>query len=220
MSGLTGTLAKSAEIYHAQIGISLTGHPGFLEYLESRHLHGLHTIQDFKLGYVADPLPGDEQFRGRLAIPYLTPAGVVGMKYRCIEAHSCKDAKHPKYTQPHGQKQHLYNVAAYHSGRNVLGVAEGEICALSATVHLDIPTWGIPGASQWQSEGKYWSLGFRDFDLVVVFADGDEPGKMLAKQIASDAGSRARLVYCDEGQDVNSMIVAGRVDELKKKAGL
>lgn len=37
-------------------------------YLERR---GLAQAAKFKLGYVAEPLPGHEMYRGMLAIPYL-----------------------------------------------------------------------------------------------------------------------------------------------------
>lgn len=239
MSGLTETLELAADTYEKQMYESQldTAPRG---YLVSRGIYASAPL--FRLGYVADPLPGDEQFRGRLAIPYLTPAGVVAMKYRCIEPHDCKTAGgqyHHKYAQLEGQEQHLYNVGAYHSGRDMLGIVEGEIDALTATVHLDLPTMGVPGATQWIKHGRYWSLSLRDFSLVIIFADGDKAkctcsprhaencpnpkraGLELAKAIAADAGPhRARLVQLPDGQDVNSMVVAGRVDELKRKAGL
>jgi len=36
----------------------------------------------FHLGVVVDPLPGHEQFLGRVAIPYVTPSGVVDIRFR------------------------------------------------------------------------------------------------------------------------------------------
>ena len=60
----------------------------------------------------------------------------------------------------------------------------------------------------------------KDFSTIVVFADGDPPGKQLAAVIAADAGPGSRLVICDDGHDINSMVVAGLGDELKRKAGL
>jgi hypothetical protein len=239
-SGQIETLTIAADTYHKQLidysdETAVTGHLGAIEYLQKRKIFG--GLAEYQLGVVADPLPGDEQYSGRLAIPYLTPAGVRGIKYRCIADHDCKTVKHAKYTQPEGQEQRLYNVAAYHTSGNVLGVAEGEIDALTATVHLGLPTLGVPGASQWKANGKYWKLALADFALIVIFVDGDKPrcmcqprcrdecgqpkraGLELAKQIQADAGN-ARLVQLPDGEDVNSMVVAGRVDELKRKAGL
>mgnify|MGYP000960664809 CR=1 FL=1 len=34
------------------------------------------TAATHRLGFVADPLPGDEDYAGRLSIPYITPNGV------------------------------------------------------------------------------------------------------------------------------------------------
>lgn len=209
-----------AETYAAQLSgdgpISQAGR----DYLKSRGLSTRHIAEAYGLGVVAEPLPGDEEYTGRLVLPYWTLDGIRGIKYRCAEAHSCKEHGHPKYTQPHGQSQRIYNAPAYFSGRDYIGVAEGEIDAITATVHLDIPTIGIPGASQWKSSGWHWQLVLRDFSHVIVFGDGDKPGKDLATEICADAGPSGRLVLCPEGHDVNSMFLDGRGDELRRKAGL
>ena len=215
------TLSKVAATYHVQLSDALIGRHGVSDYLASRAIdEGI--AERFELGYVADPLPGDEPYRGRLAIPYLTPAGVVAMKYRCIAEHDCKQQgpHHAKYAQPTGQAQHLYNVAAYHSGLDAIGVCEGEFDAIAATTHVGIPTMGLPGASQWKANGKYWSLALADFALVVIFADGDEPGRELAKDIAMSVPEKSRIVYCPDSEDVNSMVMNGRIEELKRKAGV
>lgn len=235
-------MEKAASAYHLQLldGGNLTGHRGASEYLARRAITQ-PDIEQFCLGFVTEPLPGDEQFAGRIAIPYLTPSGVRAIKYRCIADHDCKTSGgefHHKYAQAEGQEQHLYNVAAYHSGLDVIGVTEGEFNAQAATVHLGLPTLGVPGAQQWKKHGWFWKLAFMDFSTVIIFADGDRPrchcnprhkeacptpkrvGLELAKQIRGDAGGNARIVRCPDDQDVNSMVVAGRVDELKRKAGL
>lgn len=212
-------LATKAETYQNQLpGEDPTSRLG-REYLERRKLGG-GIAAKYRLGVVADPLPGDEAHLGRLVIPYLTLAGVRGLKYRCIQDHDCKEHGHPKYNQPHGQTQRLYNALAYFGGHDTIGVAEGELDAITASEHLEVPTFGVPGAAQWKSQGKYWQLVLRDFATVVVFADGDEPGRQLAYEIANDAGSCARVVVCETGMDINSMVVANRGDELIKKAGL
>lgn len=216
---LKKNLALKADTYTSQLqdGVSpivLAGR----SYLNERLLWSA-TVK-YKLGVVDEPLPGDEQHIGRLVIPFLTLAGVRGVKYRCIVDHNCKDEGHPKYTQPHGQEQRLYNALAYFGDHDAIGVCEGELDAITASEHLGLPTFGVPGASQWKKQGYHWQLVLRDFATVVVFADGDPPGKQLASEIACDAGAGSRIVYCDDGQDINSMIVAGLGDELLKKAGL
>jgi hypothetical protein len=162
-------------------------------------------------------------------IPYQTLAGVRAVKFRCMQDHGedengvklkCHDVGHPKYTQPHGQEQRLFNGLAYFGGHDTIGVAEGELDAVTASEHLEVPTFGIPGASQWDRYGKYWQLVLRDFATIIIFADGDPPGRQLATKIANDAGPGSRIVVCDEGMDVNSMVVAGLGDQLIRKAGL
>lgn len=189
-------------------------------YLEKRCLGRSVVAARYRLGIVAEPLPGDEEYYGRLVIPYLTLAGVRGLKYRCITDHDCKEHGHPKYTQPTGQEQRLYNTSAYFGGHDTVGVCEGELDAISASEHLEVPTFGVPGASQWRKNGKYWQLVFRDFATVIVFADGDEPGRNLAAEIAADIGPGVRIVRCPDGLDINSMVAANMGDELVKKAGL
>lgn len=215
---LKHTLALKAGTYHEQLmqGEDPTRQAG-REYLINREIDAWTKYQ---IGIVAEPLPGDEPYKGMVVIPYLTLAGVRGLKYRCIQDHKCKDHGHPKYNQPHGQAQRLYNALAYFGGHDTLGVCEGELDAITATEHLGLPTVGIPGASQWGKQGKYWSLVLKDFSTIVVFADGDPPGKQLAAVIAADAGPGSRLVICDDGEDINSMVRDGKANELKRKAGL
>jgi hypothetical protein len=47
---------------------------------------------------VVDPIAGHELGEGMLSIPYITPAGVVGIKFRRL------DEGTPKYLWPTGQK--------------------------------------------------------------------------------------------------------------------
>lgn len=205
-------------MYQSQLESS-TGQAG-CEYLANR-FPGIPPweLEQFGFGYVADPAPGDERFHGRLVLPYITPAGIRGVKFRCIRDHNCKDAGHGKYDQPHGQAQRIYNPMAYFNAGDTLGVCEGEIDAATATVSLGLPTIGIPGATQWDSMGKYWSLVLADSPRIIIFADGDDAGRKLASKIASSHANPV-IVYCDPGNDVNSMVVKGRGDVLKRKAGL
>lgn len=216
---LKESLALRTKTYNAQLaGESPTGQAG-RDYLSSRLIIREHWIK-YWLGVVAEPLSGDEEYAGRLVIPYMTLAGVRGLKYRCMEDHDCKASGHTKYTQPRGQDQRLYNAPAYFGVHDTIGVCEGELDAITASEYLRVPTLGIPGASQWNKQGKFWQLVLKDFGTVIVFADGDVPGKQLASQIANDAGPGSRVVHCDDGTDINSMIVAGKSDILLKKAGL
>src|SRR5579863_4946438 len=67
------------------------------------------VARSFRFGGVPDePLPGDETFRLRLSIPYLTPAGVVSLRFRCIDSHNCDEMGHPKYLGYPGSSTHLF----------------------------------------------------------------------------------------------------------------
>ena len=62
----------------------------------------------FHLGTVSDPAPGHEHAVGCLSIPYRTPTGVVGIKFRKVDGGS------PKYLWPTGQKIGMFNVVDLH----------------------------------------------------------------------------------------------------------
>jgi hypothetical protein len=159
----------------------------------------------YQLGFVSRPLPGDERFQGMLAIPYLTPAGARGLKFRSLSAGGGKYAKHS------GEKNRLYNAPAYFVAGNVIGLSEGEMDAIAATEHLGVPTLGVPGVEGWK---KPWRQVFLDFSQVWVFGDGDTPGRDFASEMCEAIGDRARIVQCPDHEDVSSMVAAGRGAEL------
>lgn len=129
----------------------------------------------------------DDLHRGRLAIPYLRPAGVIWFNYRTLEAEG-----KPKYIS-HGSR-HLYNTEAFEvaDATGEVAIAEGELDAIVATALCGVPTVGIPGATQWQGN-KHWHELFTGYQKVWVLADPDEAGKSLAEQVLGRLG-RARLV--------------------------
>lgn len=150
----------------------------------------------YRLGFVMEPVRGDERFTGMLSIPYLSPAGVIAIKYRSLSEGGMK------YAQPSGQEGRLYNTEAYFKAGTTIGISEGEVDAISATEHLGIPTLGAPGASAWKDQ---WTALTKDFTEVIVFADGDQPGRDFAYGLAERIGWRARVVRCTDGEDVSSM---------------
>jgi hypothetical protein len=99
------------------------------------------------LGFVANPIPEHKPARGRLAIPYFTPAGPVAMTFRCIQDHRCRDIeKHSKYWKPSGQTAVLYGVDDAHKGSLDIHIAEGEIDAIVLSELCGLPALGISGA--------------------------------------------------------------------------
>lgn len=188
-------------------------------YLNEHGITSYDIVRKYRLG-----LHGN-----RLSIPYLTPAGVIGIVLRCVDDHgsgpgrNC-DGAHPgigKYMPiREGQEKELYNVAAFHDAEDVIGTDEGEIDAIVATEILGIPTVGIPGATQWKAK-PWWRLAFSDYRRVLNFADGDEAGKKLSEAVKSGISREAyHLVRCPAGEDVSSMVAAGRAGELLEAADL
>lgn len=180
------------------------------DYLKGRGVTG-EMAQQALLGVCRDPLPGHDQYEGRIVIPYLTPAGVVDLRFRCI------DGSGPKYLSLPGHKPRLYNTVALASDPPVVGITEGEFDALVATYLVGVPSVAVPGAQAWTS--RRHSRVFRGYERVLVFADGDDPGRQLANQIARDV-PQAVVVDLGNGLDVTDAYLADGVDRIRAKAGL
>ena len=188
-------LTELAQRYHD----ALT--PEAASYLADRGIDR-DAASGFRLGLVSDPDPAHEQYRGRLSIPFITPTGVVTMRFRCLEEHVCGDLNHGKYEGAVGDPTHLYNVQALHDAESEIGIAEGELDALVAT-RAGLPTVGCVGASNWKP--FYYRL-FDDFQSVFVLGDGDSAGrKWAAGLVPNIAGGVSRVQPA--GYDVTSYVV-------------
>lgn len=188
-------LGKLARRYHD----SLT--PETRSYLASRGLDQ-GAVSGALLGEVIDPDPAHEQYRGRLSIPFITPTGVVAMRFRCLEDHECKEFSHGKYEGPAGDPTHLYNVQALHDATTIVGISEGELDALVATA-AGLPTVGCVGASNWKP--FYYRL-FDDFEHVPILGDGDAAGRKWASGLVPHIPGAVSCVQ-PAGHDVTSYVV-------------
>ena len=184
---------------------------GAAEYLQARGVTREAAVTR-RLGYVGEPLTGHAAYTGRLAIPYLTPTGVVDLRFRTIAAES--DA--PKYMSRPGVEGTMYGVLAFRIDSPYIAICEGEMDALVLQELCGIPAVGIPGASAWKD--FYWRA-FEDYDRVFVFADGDQAGKDFAKRVAQSIDMTV-VIQMPEGQDVNSLYLSDGADGLRKRAGL
>lgn len=190
------------------------------EYLADHGIEAFSIAEKYQLGVVINPLPGDHIFQDMLVFPYITPAGIKGLKFRRLKP---DDDGRGKNLVHDGQPVRLYNTAAYFDAGDVIGIAEGEADAICATERLGIPTIGIPGADTWKSNKGVWSSLFKNFQSVYVFTDGDKlnpktnlrAGEELGKGIVASLGWRARIIRSPEGQDISSMVAAGRHAELE-----
>lgn len=210
MTATTNLLEQATARYQSTVS-------GALPYLAARGIDPAVAAAE-RLGVVSEPEPGHEDFQGRLSIPYLTRAGVVNLKFRCIEDHDCKQSGHPKYLGLSGGegKPRLYNVEAFFARSSVIGIAEGEFDALVLSHYAGLPTVGCPGVSTWQS---HFPRCFQGYDLTLIFADGDDPGRQWARMIQKQVHP-SRVIPMPDGMDVNTVYLTEGVDGLRKRAGL
>jgi len=171
-----------------------------LSYLEERGI-SLEVADLYQLGSVAEPSVGHEMAVGMLSIPYRTPAGVVGIKFRRL------DNGTPKYLWPTGQKIGLFNVMDLHKPTDTIAICEGEIDTIILSGVLGIPAVGVAGVSQWK---PWFPKLFESYKRILIFADNDvkedgrNPGQELAKRIKEDL-DKATVVHLPDNQDVNDI---------------
>lgn len=176
----------------------LAGATSAQAYLASRGLDQ-QAASTFRLGVVETPLAGQEQYAGRLCIPYLTPAGVVNLRFRCLKAHVCADNGCPKYLSLDGAGGNLFNVFDLKRDSPFICVTEGEIDAMTLSL-AGLPAVGVPGVKTWQ---KHFSRCLEDFDVIYAFGDGDEAGGKFSSFLAKEA--RARPIAMPKGKDCNDI---------------
>lgn len=196
---------QAASTYQAD----LAGDTGVQAYLRGRGFDG-QAAATFRLGVVHRPLVGHEGYAGRLAIPYITPSGVVNMRFRCLRAHDCKAEDCPKYLSADGMDSNLYNVLDLKQDSPFICVTEGEIDAATLSM-AGLPAVGVPGVETWQ---KHFSKCLDDFEVIYSFADGDKAGRAFGRFLAREA--KARPVRLPPGEDVNSLYMKGGADALRR----
>ena len=138
--------------------------------------------------------------QGRLAIPYLTPAGVVSIRFRTL-------TDGPKYLSRTGDHPTLYNVFDLHVPSPVICVTEGELDAVIVSKVVGphraggLPAVGAPGAQAWRD---YYRIILQDYEKVLVLADGDQAGRDFAKRVVEGLNN-AVVVPMPDGHDVNDL---------------
>lgn len=206
---LSESQRNSLEQATTQFQRDLATDPEAQEYLRGRGLDP-DAVGYHRLGVVRNPPVGYESFRGRLSIPYITPTGVVDVRFRSLE----RDAK-PRYLNRPNTTVHLYNVRAFEVDSSYIAVTEGEFDAVTAQM-CGIPTVGVPGANNWKS---FWHRAFSDYESVFLLCDGDTPGHNWGGTLAKDI-ENAIIVHMPEGHDVNSIYLQDGVDGIRKRCGL
>lgn len=196
-SSQRSALLEAAKKYHANLR-------DVEAFLEARGIP-LEVAEAFRLGYVAEPFSKDhEAFAGRLAIPYLTRAGVGTIRFRCTKEHNCKDENCAKYLGMPNAPVLLYNVEALFSPTSTLVITEGEFDAIVCSSMAGVPAVGAPGASSWK---PHWSLAVGDFPTVLVAADGDEAGTEMVRKVCG-AVTAARPRQFPPGRDLTDVFLS------------
>jgi DNA primase len=167
------------------------------EYLEKRGITS-EAARTFRLGVVEDPLPGHENYKDRLVIPYITKTGIIDLRFRAM------NHAEPKYLGLPGASTHLYNVlSVFNAIGDWIAICEGEIDTITLDA-IGIPALGVPGANNWK---RHYSKILQDFDKIYVFADGDQAGADFGRSLARELAN-VIVIQMPEGEDVNSMYIS------------
>lgn len=168
------------------------------------------TAVRLRLGAVKDPISGHEHVVGRLAIPSLGLGGVpYAMRFRAIRG------EEPKYLGTPGETR-LYNLWAVYEAGSTICITEGEIDSITLE-QCGYPSVGVTGANAWK---RHHPRIFAGFSRVLVFGDGDTAGRGFARTL-TESMRQAISVPLPDGEDINSLFVAGGVDainDLMKRA--
>jgi DNA primase len=196
------SLERATATYEASVG-------QVAQYLAGRGITE-QTAHTYRLGYVAEPVRGDDEYVGRLAIPYVTTSGVVDIRFRSV-----LPGDEPKYKSKPGSTLRLFGVTAMSKPGSSIAVCEGEIDTITLN-QCGVNAVGVPGANAWKS---HWQLLFNDYDEVVVVCDGDQAGRDHGKRMAERIDN-VIVVNLPDGADVNSYYLSEGKDALLERIGL
>jgi DNA primase len=197
------SLEEAVETYHQQIDMAA-------QYLKGRGFTK-EAASTHRLGYVAEPMIGHEEYIGRLAIPYITPTGVVDLRFRAINPDDS-----PKYLSRSGSEQHIYNVPAFQEDSDIIAICEGELDTIVMHSIVGIPAVGMPGANAWKG---WYARAFNDYRKVFILTDGDQAGKDMGKKIMQ-AIDVAIVISMPDNMDVNEVYLSEGVEGIRKRMGL
>lgn len=192
---LSASQMESLEEATANYQDSLLRDGAAVRYLQRRGIEEA-TALTFRLGVVANPMPGHEKYVGWLALPYLDHLGKpVSLRFRCLEQHDHRALYHGKYMSLPDEPARVFNVGALHRAIDTVDVTEGELDAVILD-QLGLYAAAIPGASGFQDHHAIMLAGF---NRVRVWGDPDEAGSAFVKKVqrALDSAKGVRLLDGD-----------------------
>lgn len=209
MANLSKEQRKSLETTALQYASHL---PEALGWLEGRGVTPEQASYE-GLGVVRDAPAIHEQYEGRLSIPYLTETGPVGLAFRCMRDHDCKELGHGKYLRPKNQEATLYGVRCFDDATDWIAVCEGEMDSLILR-QIGLPAVSIPGSTTWK---EHWENVFEDLSRIYVFADGDDSGNKMWESLRDKLSMPVLKVKLPAGEDVNSTFTRYGADAIIKR---
>ncbi|MFI5763918.1 topoisomerase [Streptomyces sp. NPDC051563] len=149
-------------------------------YLAERGI-GEEEVATFRLGVVADPLPGHGRYRGMLAIPYLGHDGhTLTVRFRCLEEHDHRALGHGKYNTMPGDPPRIYGVDSIHQAGDEIHLSEGELDRIILR-KVGFHAAGAPGAEMFFGRHRRMLAGF---SRVWHWPDPDEGGARMAAKVS------------------------------------
>lgn len=190
-AGLRKSLGEATARYEAAVD-------EVLPYLTQERAIHRDIVASARLGFVADPISGHEQYKGKLAIPYISYNGeIVNMRFRSL------DGSDPKYLGLPGLDTRLYGIQSIHEAGDSISITEGEMDRL-ILLQCGLHAVGVPGAKAFK---RHHARCFAGFSTVYIWPDGDKAGRDFAQHIATTLLS-ARIVTMEPGTDVNDLYLA------------
>lgn len=203
-------MQRAAERYHAATDATLAS------YLQGRGIDK-DAATGHLLGLVADPLPEHASMVGRLSIPYITPAGVVSIRFRDLTGNS-----KAKYLDVDGVTPRLFNARALFTESTHIAICEGELDAIVLQEQVGIPATAVAGGNGWSD---HMPRCFADFEKVYVICDDDDkedgtnPGWEFAKKINGSlaaVGIDGVTIKPPRGLDVTEWFMRDGADAIRK----
>lgn len=197
-----------AEEAVASYGAALGRDVEAVRYLRGRGFNPA-TASAFRLGVVAEPMPGHERFKGMLALPYLDRHGkALTVRFRCLQSHNCRDYGHGKYMTIPEDPPRMFNVRAIFEADDEISVTEGELDAMTLCM-CGIPAVAIPGVHLWRDHHRRMLAGF---SRVWLWGDPDEAGGEFNNRLVRAMRAAKPVRLADD--DVNDTFRAGGADAL------
>lgn len=208
------SLEEATSLYESRLPGSVAE-----KYLLNRGITS-EVMTSFRLGFVgSDPFPGHEFKEGRLAIPYISPTGIVNIRFRAVpkDGEIGGPEESPKMLSLANTGTMLYNTRAFQENSQIMAICEGESDTWTASQLL--PSVGVPGAKNWEKIRNV-ARAFR-FRTVIILADNDDKGdgKKFAEEVQADIRG-SRILLMPSGYDVNSFVKDHGLDALKSKMGI